>query len=94
MRDGGVKAIGLQALRIDVGWRLSGKARHKEYLYGLHWVEHGLEVVLMKTMVGERCWGVCVVRAIWDEAAGAVSIKVGLLRWAWGESHWCGGRWD
>lgn len=35
----------------------------------------------MKTVVGARCWGVCVVRAVWDEAGGVEPINVGLLRW-------------
>lgn len=47
----------------------------------------------MKTVVGEGCWAVCVVWAIRDEAVGVESIKVGLLRWAWGEGHWGGGCW-
>lgn len=47
----------------------------------------------MKTVVGEGCWAVCVVWAIRDEAVGVEPIKVGLLRWAWGEGHWDGGCW-
>lgn len=41
MKGGGVKAIGLEALGVVVGWRLSGRAWHKDCLYGCHWWSMG-----------------------------------------------------